>query len=113
MTAGTLLESNSTGPCLEARDVPDFLGFCKGKGYNTRLHQGPTRGYNVRFNGHWMVVLWNKSRKRFTVDSRLSEVLKEFRESRAAPRKRVEGTITLKKVKEKTGDELKTKAQAR
>lgn len=87
----------SEGPWIGAADIESFLLFCRCRGHDTRTHHGSQGGYEVRHQGHWMSLRWNKSFQRYTADRRLTLVVQSFAMVRAdrlnAPRK----TITIKR----------------
>jgi hypothetical protein len=67
------------GPWLESRDVQAFLVFCHKNGYVTRPHSNPwIDAHQIKFKGHWMGIVFNKTYKRYTVDKRLSLVVQSF-----------------------------------
>ena len=73
--------SAGSGPWISREAVKEFLSFCESKGLKTREHPDlwTTGNYQVQFSGHWMSLLWNKSFKRFTVDRRLEQLVREFK----------------------------------
>lgn len=75
----------SKGPWIAAFDRAAFLAFCEAQGHETREHPGLcSNGYQVRHQGHWMGLLWNKHFKRYTADRRLSLLVQSFAATKAA-----------------------------
>jgi hypothetical protein len=69
----------SKGPWLDSKDVQAFLVFCSKKGYATRGHTNVwIDAHQVKFQGHWMSITFNKNYKRYTADKRLSLVVQSF-----------------------------------
>ena len=69
----------SKGPWLDSKDVQAFLVFCSKKGYATRGHKNPwIKAYDIKFNGHWMALMYNKAHNRYTADKRLGLVVQSF-----------------------------------
>lgn len=69
----------SQGPWVDRSDLSSFLKFCVANGHITREHPDPwIDGWQVEHKGHWMSLLWNKSRKRYTADRRLSLIVQSF-----------------------------------
>ena len=57
-----------------------FEYFLSTKGIQTRIHLGwNSHGIQVFYSGHWMAILWNKTKKSYTVDKRLEKLLTEFK----------------------------------
>ena len=78
--------SAAAGPWVAGEDIGAFLQFCRQQGRETREHPGlMSRGYQVRHDGHWMPLLWNKSFKRYTADRRLSLLVQSFAASKPRP----------------------------
>lgn len=72
-----------TSPQLTVFDVRPFLAFCGEQGIETRSHPGLwSTGYQVRYAGHWMGLVWNKHNKCYTVDKRLAPVFEEFKNAK-------------------------------
>lgn len=73
-----------TGPFVSPEDMADFKEFCTRNGITFRDHTGIySSGYQVRHQGHWMALLWNKGTKRFTADRRLTLIVQSFAAERA------------------------------
>jgi hypothetical protein len=73
------------GPWVSADDCRNFLGWLTAQGISWREHTGlGSRGYQVRHDGHWMGLLWNKGFRRYTADRRLENIVRRFVESKAA-----------------------------
>lgn len=73
------------GPWVSSDALADFLVFCARNGHETRGHTGiGSRGYQIRHQGHWMGLLWNKNTMRYTADRRLSLLVQSFSAERAA-----------------------------
>lgn len=72
--------SAAVGAFITQDELPAFLAHCTGLGLATREHSGwPAQsGYQVRYQGHWMALCWNKSWKRYTADKRLGELVDQF-----------------------------------
>lgn len=71
------------GPWIATADVIPFKEFCAEQGYAWRDHPDPWKeAYQVRFDGQWMSILWNKNFKRYTVDRRLDAIVKAFKANR-------------------------------
>jgi hypothetical protein len=69
----------SQGPWITSCDIEQFLTFCRSNGHQTREHPDLwTTGYQIRLQGHWMSLLWNKSFKRYTADRRLTLLVQSF-----------------------------------
>ncbi len=69
----------SKGPWIASEQIGAFEAFCKERGHDVRENSGLLQsGFQVRHNGHWMSVQWNKSFKRYTADSRLALVVQSF-----------------------------------
>jgi hypothetical protein len=67
------------GPWVALEDARKFLQFCSANGHETREHPGlNSDGYQVRHQGHWMGLLWNKHMRRYTADRRLSLIVQSF-----------------------------------
>lgn len=68
------------GPWIASGDIEAFLKFCEANGHATRDHPDPwkLRDHQVKHQGHWMSLLWNKSFKRYTADRRLSLLVQSF-----------------------------------
>lgn len=67
------------GPWIERSDMNEFLAFCERNGHKTRSHpNGFTDCWQVRHDGHWMAMPWNKSWERYTADRRLSLIIQSF-----------------------------------
>lgn len=71
------------GPWVAPEDMQRFLVFCGTNGHGVREHTGLcSDGYQVRHQGHWMGLLWNKHTRRYTADRRLSLIVQSFAASR-------------------------------
>lgn len=72
--------SAAEGAFIDQKEIRDFLTHCEEKGIQTRKHSGwPVQtGYQVRYQGHWMALCWNKNWKRYTADKRLGEIVDQF-----------------------------------
>lgn len=72
--------SAGEGAFVEQREVAGFLAYCASLKLETRGHSGwPVQtGYQVRYQGHWMALCWNKSWKRYTADKRLGDIVDQF-----------------------------------
>jgi hypothetical protein len=69
----------SQGPWIAREDMAAFKAFALGNGHEVREHPGLNcSGYQIRHQGHWMGVLWNKGFKRYTADRRLSLLVQSF-----------------------------------
>lgn len=68
------------GPWIASDDIGAFLDFCEANGHTTREHPDPwkLRAHQVKHQGHWMSLLWNKNFKRYTADRRLSLLVQSF-----------------------------------
>jgi hypothetical protein len=67
------------GPWISLEDMPKFLDFCAANGHETRLHRGiDSTGHQVKHQGHWMALPWNRNTKRYTADRRLSLIVQSF-----------------------------------
>lgn len=73
----------SQGPWIASGDCQQFLGWLTAQGIGWREHTGLwSNGYQVRHDGHWMALLWNKSFRRYTADRRLEAIVRGFRASK-------------------------------
>jgi len=71
--------SAGEGPWIALDDMRAFKQFLTDNGFQWREHPGlNSTGYQVRHQGHWMALLWNKGFKRFTADRRLSLIVQSF-----------------------------------
>jgi hypothetical protein len=68
----------ATGPAIEENEIKLFLQWCDVNKVQHRPHTGQY-GYQIQAYGHWMVLSWNKSYKRFTADRRLAPMISAFR----------------------------------
>lgn len=67
------------GPWIALEDMRAFREFAVKNGHEVREHPGlMSNGYQVRHQGHWMGLLWNKGFKRYTADRRLSLLVQSF-----------------------------------
>lgn len=72
----------SEGPWVASEKVEAFLDFCDANDHATRAHPDPfIIAYQVKHQGHWMSVIWNKNFNRYTVDRRLSLMVQSFASS--------------------------------
>lgn len=68
---------------ISDHELGNFATFLCGSGFDIRQDPNPfTNGIQVRRNGHWMGIIWNKAWKRYTVDSRLKDLLERYLEVR-------------------------------
>ena len=76
------------GPWITRTDLQPFLAFCREHGHKTREHTDLWReGHQIRHQGHWMSLLWNKAFVRYTADRRLSLLVQSFSASKATGQK--------------------------
>lgn len=74
---------------IKRDDMAAFRAFCEANGYATRDHTGPfLDGIQVRHNGHWMALVWNKPWKRYSADARLGLIVQSFAHSEATKKER-------------------------
>lgn len=74
----------SEGPWVSLKDCRAFREWLTSKGVEWRKHPGlMSEGYQVRHQGHWMGLLWNKGFKRYTADRRLSLIVQSFAAEKA------------------------------
>lgn len=70
------------GPWVSVSDIERFEAWCKAHGYQTRQPKGitnPTQtGFEIRHQGNWMGIRWNRGTERYTADRRLSLVVQSF-----------------------------------
>lgn len=80
MAAGKPQRSAAEGAFIDQKEIAGFLAHCAAGGLQTREHSGwPVQsGYQVRYQGHWMALCWNKHWKRYTADKRLGELVDQF-----------------------------------
>lgn len=69
------------GPFLSIAEKVLFEKWCVVQQYNTRLRYNGCNcnGIDVRYNGHWMGVIYNKGFNRYTVDKRMAPLIEEFK----------------------------------
>lgn len=73
----------SEGPWIASADLNQFLAFCQANGHATREHPDPWKNdWQVKHQGHWMSLSWNKNWKRYTADRRLALVVQSFAASK-------------------------------
>lgn len=73
----------SAGPWVSSDDRKAFLAFCEANGHQTREHPDPFRhAWQIRHQGHWMGLLWNKNTRRYTADRRLTLIVQSFAATR-------------------------------
>ncbi len=88
----------SQGPWVGAADIESFLLFCRSNGHETRPNAGEHRGFEVRHQGHWMGLRWNKSFDRYTADRRLTLIVQSFAMVRVLRANTPRKTLTLKNI---------------
>lgn len=74
----------SVGPFIALGDIDRFKQYCTDNGYHVRLTKAFTIApdFDVRYDGHWMCVKWNKITKRMTADRRLAPIVEQFKAAR-------------------------------
>jgi len=71
--------SASDGPWVDQKDIAAFRVFCEKNGRATRENTGLLQdGFQVKHQGHWMALSWNRAFKRYTADRRLSLLVQSF-----------------------------------
>lgn len=72
------------GPWISIENIREFCQWLTDNNIRWRDHVGAmSRGYQVRHDGHWMALLWNKGFQRYTADRRLSLIVQSFASERA------------------------------
>jgi hypothetical protein len=64
----------------DSQELQSFEEYLHGIDIQTRNHVGfNVSGIQVRYQKHWMAVVWNKNNKSYTVDSRLNKLFQDFK----------------------------------
>jgi hypothetical protein len=70
------------GPYVTLADIRAFKDFCESLELETREGHSLNVDFEVKFDGHWMGLYWNRNTKRYTVDKRLAAFVKSFVEQK-------------------------------
>jgi hypothetical protein len=93
--------SAAEGPWIASDDIRPFLAWLTTQGIEWREHPGlMSNGYQVRHDGHWMGLLWNKNWRRYTADRRLTLIVQSFAAEKAQAVERMQQprpTLSLKR----------------